>query len=194
MMVPSEADQIAIVFGRLLAYRSKHQEIMDLRVRILTEVINHIREVKLYAYETLFGRKVDDKRQEEMKVLRSLTACNAISSAMMYFIREFSSIPPFIHAKIGQQHWPGFVSSLNFFAVPELLMLTKIATFVVYSGLGNQLDAGKIFTSLQLLNILRQPIAWFPKIIAAWADFLTASYRIGAMLQVSPDDFIPLTE
>jgi ABC-type bacteriocin/lantibiotic exporter with double-glycine peptidase domain len=65
---------------------------MDKRVRLLTEVINNIRAVKLYAYESLFGCKVQAKRQEEVKALRKLSACNAVSSSFMYFIPTLAAI------------------------------------------------------------------------------------------------------
>jgi ATP-binding cassette subfamily C (CFTR/MRP) protein 1 len=70
---------------------------MDQRVRLLTEVIAHIREVKLYAYETLFGQKVAEKRGKEMKVLRSIIACGAINSALMFFLPTMAAIGTYFH-------------------------------------------------------------------------------------------------
>jgi ATP-binding cassette subfamily C (CFTR/MRP) protein 1 len=46
-----------MMFGKLIGYRSTQEKIVDKRVRLLTEVIGHIRSVKLYAYERVFSDK-----------------------------------------------------------------------------------------------------------------------------------------
>ncbi|KAI9632685.1 P-loop containing nucleoside triphosphate hydrolase protein [Dioszegia hungarica] len=135
--------------GRFLKYRNEHQGIMDQRVSLLTEVVGNIRTIKLYAYETLFGLKVAEKRKEELKVMRRITLMNSISRSFMFFIPTVAAV----------------------------------CAFIVFAAAGNPLDAGKLFTSLQFLTIMRAPIAWFPRIIAAAANALISARRIGTLLQ-----------
>lgn len=78
--------------GRFLKYRNEHQGIMDQRVSLLTEVVGNIRTIKLYAYETLFGLKVAEKRKEELKVMRRITLMNSISRSFMFFIPTVAAV------------------------------------------------------------------------------------------------------
>jgi ATP-binding cassette subfamily C (CFTR/MRP) protein 1 len=58
------------LFGKLMSYRGTQEKIVDQRVRLLTEIINNIRAVKLYAYETFFGKKVSELRTQELAKLK----------------------------------------------------------------------------------------------------------------------------
>lgn len=71
----------------LLGFRRDQQELVDKRVRLLTEVINNVRVVKLYAYEKIFGAKVSDIREQEHAKLRSYGFLRAS------FVATFSFIP-----------------------------------------------------------------------------------------------------
>ncbi|EIW71607.1 hypothetical protein TREMEDRAFT_27765 [Tremella mesenterica DSM 1558] len=53
------------MFKKLLSYRKSQEKLVDSRVRLLTETINNIRAVKLYAYEKLFLDKVSAIRKRE---------------------------------------------------------------------------------------------------------------------------------
>jgi len=46
-------------------------------------------------------------------------------------------------------------------------VLAATLTFITYALLGNSLDPGIIFSSLQLFNIIRAPLFYFPLIAAA---------------------------
>ncbi|WWC92897.1 uncharacterized protein L201_007859 [Kwoniella dendrophila CBS 6074] len=48
-------------------YSDQKEQYTDTRVRLLTEILNNVRAVKLYAYERFFGDKVADIRREELK-------------------------------------------------------------------------------------------------------------------------------
>ena len=54
----------------MITYRQAQMQIVDKRVRLLSEIINNIRAVKLYAYENLFGEKVSHYRRQELAKLR----------------------------------------------------------------------------------------------------------------------------
>ena len=59
--------------------------IVDSRVRLLSEVINNIRAVKLYAYEAFFGEKVSELRRQELEMLRR----NGVNRAVMFSTLSF---------------------------------------------------------------------------------------------------------
>jgi hypothetical protein len=62
---------LALLFSRMIGSRQAQMKIVDQRVRLLSEVMNNIRAIKLYAYESFFGKKLSDYRQRELARLRS---------------------------------------------------------------------------------------------------------------------------
>ena len=58
------------MFKKLLSFRTEQEKLVDKRVKLLTEAINNIRVVKLYAYEKLFLDKVSAIRRQEHAQLR----------------------------------------------------------------------------------------------------------------------------
>ena len=52
----------------------------DRRIRLMNEVLNGIKVIKLYAWENHFQRDVESIRQKELTILRNATYLNAISS------------------------------------------------------------------------------------------------------------------
>jgi hypothetical protein len=88
------------MFTQMVKYRQKQLVHVDARVRLLSEVIENIRAVKLYAYGKLFGEQVRDLRKSELKELRKNGFNRATMNATMAFIptlaavRELDSTPP----------------------------------------------------------------------------------------------------
>lgn len=78
-----------VVFKLLLACRNDQEKVVDQRTGLLTEIINNIRAVKLYAYESLFGQKVQVMRDEERKLLNRY-------SLLRTFVRTTFSIVPLV--------------------------------------------------------------------------------------------------
>lgn len=60
----------AWLFGQLIGTRQKQMKIVDLRVRLLQEILQGIRVIKLMAYEEYFEGKIKGYRKDEMKRLR----------------------------------------------------------------------------------------------------------------------------
>jgi hypothetical protein len=60
----------AWMFAKMLSYRSTQQSHVDTRVRLISEVINHIRAVKLYGYQTHYAQAVSGLRWKELEELR----------------------------------------------------------------------------------------------------------------------------
>jgi ATP-binding cassette subfamily C (CFTR/MRP) protein 1 len=61
---------------------------IDKRLKIVTEVINNIRAVKLYSYERHFGEQVSRVRQEELKNLKGYGK----TRAAIYSVAAFTPI------------------------------------------------------------------------------------------------------
>ena len=52
----------------------------DRRIRLMNEVLNGIKVIKLYAWENHFQSDVQSIRQEELVILRNTAYLNAVSS------------------------------------------------------------------------------------------------------------------
>jgi len=61
-------------------------------------------------------------------------------------------------------------------------ILAATLTFITYALLDNPLDPGTIFSSLQLFNIIRAPLFFFPLVAAACSDGYVSLLRIARML------------
>lgn len=80
------------LFGKLMAYRGTQEKIVDQRVRLLTEIINNIRAVKLYAYETFFGQKVSELRTQELAKLKGFGLMHALINSTFYFLPILAAV------------------------------------------------------------------------------------------------------
>jgi ATP-binding cassette subfamily C (CFTR/MRP) protein 1 len=76
----------------MLRYRKAQQSIVDARIRLLSEVITHIRSVKLYAYGNQFEAKVNDLRKQELAKLRANGTNRAAMSGVSYLIPMLAAI------------------------------------------------------------------------------------------------------
>lgn len=65
---------------------------MDQRVRLLSEVVNNIRAVKVYAYETYFSDRVANLRRQEHAMLRKYGFNRSIVSATFWFVPTLASV------------------------------------------------------------------------------------------------------
>ncbi|ORX37805.1 P-loop containing nucleoside triphosphate hydrolase protein [Kockovaella imperatae] len=138
-----------VLFTRLLRLRTEQQDIVDDRIRLLTEIINNMRAVKQYAYEDVFAARVMALREMELNKIRSYT---------------------FVRANV----------NATFFFMP---VLAAILTFVTYSLTGHELDAATIFSSLQLYNIISDPVQQLPMVLSNFMDGLAAMRRIGDLFK-----------
>lgn len=72
--------------------RRKQTKAVDERIRLLGEVINSIRAVKLYAWESHFGTKVSAIRSMEHSILRRIGLFRATVNSSLYVLPVFASI------------------------------------------------------------------------------------------------------
>lgn len=57
--------------------RQQQLKMLDARVRLTTEVLSAIRQIKLYAYEGFFGKRITEYREKELARLRKRQRSNA---------------------------------------------------------------------------------------------------------------------
>ncbi|KAG8805929.1 hypothetical protein FRC17_005264, partial [Serendipita sp. 399] len=128
--------------------RKKGIKITDSRVRLIQEIVQGIRLVKIYAWEKLYAHKVDELRRDELATVRT----TAIMRSNMISITSF---------------------------IPVLAAMLAIIT---YALTGHELNPAIIFSSLQMLNVLRMPLIMLPFIFSLSADALVSLRRIGNFL------------
>ena len=60
-------------------------KLKDHRIKIMNEVLNGIKVIKLYAWEKAFIRRINDVRDKELKCLRQKAVLHAFSTAIWSF-------------------------------------------------------------------------------------------------------------
>ncbi|KAI0981127.1 hypothetical protein GJ496_010450 [Pomphorhynchus laevis] len=66
--------------AKLKTFQTAHMKLKDVRVKDMNEILNGIKVIKLYAWETLFIDKVSETRKKELVLLRKTAWLNAIVS------------------------------------------------------------------------------------------------------------------
>lgn len=61
-------------------FQVAHMKSKDSRIKLMNEILNGIRVLKLYAWELAFKRKVLEIRQEELKVLKKSAYLAAVGT------------------------------------------------------------------------------------------------------------------
>lgn len=68
-----------------IKFKTKQMKLKDQRIKMMNEVLNGIKVLKLYAWEVAFMRRVNEIRQEELKCIRKKAVVSAISHATWTF-------------------------------------------------------------------------------------------------------------
>ncbi|XP_048236908.1 multidrug resistance-associated protein 1-like isoform X1 [Haliotis rufescens] len=66
--------------GKLRQYQRQLMKLKDSRIKLMSEVLNGIKVLKLYAWELSFQEKVQDIRRQELALLRKVAYFNAVMS------------------------------------------------------------------------------------------------------------------
>ncbi|KAK5881725.1 hypothetical protein CesoFtcFv8_022490 [Champsocephalus esox] len=76
MLIPLNA----VIAMRTRAYQVEQMQYKDSRIKLMNEILNGIKVLKLYAWENSFKQKVLDIRQKELNVLRKTAYLGALST------------------------------------------------------------------------------------------------------------------
>uniref|UniRef100_A0A671NEJ6 Multidrug resistance-associated protein 1 n=1 Tax=Sinocyclocheilus anshuiensis TaxID=1608454 RepID=A0A671NEJ6_9TELE len=161
LMVPVNA----VIAMKTKTYQVAQMKSKDNRIKLMNEVLNGIKVLKLYAWELAFKDKVSAIRESELRVLKKTAYLGAVSTFT----------------------W----SCMGFFIIIDicfchLVSFTKVAlsTFAVYVLMDehNILDAQKAFVSLALFNILRFPLNMLPMVISSMVQASVSMKRLRVFL------------
>ncbi|WWC92927.1 uncharacterized protein L201_007890 [Kwoniella dendrophila CBS 6074] len=146
-----------VMFKYISKLRKSQNQVIDERVRLLSEALGNIKAIKLYAYEAYFSDKISDMRKEELKKFKSSNLTKSVLSAMMGFLPTLAAISTFItYASLGHKLDAAVIfSSLQYFnniknpiaALPDVLnTLSQVSVGI--SRVGSLLKAEEIRENL----------------------------------------------
>lgn len=136
----------------------------DSRIKLMNEMLNNIKVLKLYAWELAFKDKVTEIRERELRVLKKAAYLGAMSTftwvCAPFLVSQRKAL--LVRIKCGKK-----VFCLVTFS--DLILQVALSTFTVYVLIdkNNVLDAQKAFVSLALFNILRFPLNMLPMVISS---------------------------
>lgn len=109
------------LFGKMIGSRQAQMKLVDGRVRLLNEVLNNIRQVKLNAYESLFMQKLLAFRSKELGRLRLIVRNRAVMIATMTLLPTAAAVLTFItYGLSGHALNPATIfASLQLFAIVQ---------------------------------------------------------------------------
>jgi ATP-binding cassette subfamily C (CFTR/MRP) protein 1 len=110
---------MAVLFKGLIKSRRKQMSTVDLRVRLLSEILNSIRQIKLYAYESYFMQRVMTYREQEIKRLKANVRHRATMVSTMTFLPVAAAVLTFVtYALSGHTLEPAIIfSALQVFSL-----------------------------------------------------------------------------
>ncbi|KAI4891881.1 hypothetical protein NFI96_005424 [Prochilodus magdalenae] len=146
-------------------FQMKNMKLKDKRMKIMNEILNGIKILKLYAWEPSFEAQVQDIREDELKVMRKFAYLSSVSTFV------FSCAPAL---------WSGPPQDPHRTPTEQV----SLATFAVFVSVSpdNVLDAQKAFTSISLFNILRFPLGMLPMLISSMVQTAVSKKRLEKFL------------
>lgn len=152
-----------------LSSQVEQMKFKDSRIKLMSEILNGIKVLKLYAWEPSFLEQVEGIRQSELQLLRKGAYLQAISTFIWVctpFLVRLSTGMGFLSVGRPAQVL-GFSGEFHHDAHSRVTQVTLI-TLGVYVCVdeNNVLDAEKAFVSLSLFNILKIPLNLLPQLIS----------------------------
>lgn len=71
--------------GKRSIFQTKTMKLKDQRIKLMNEILNGIKVLKLYAWEVAFIRRINDIRGQELACIRQKAVLSAISTAIWTF-------------------------------------------------------------------------------------------------------------
>jgi ABC-type multidrug transport system fused ATPase/permease subunit len=134
---------------RMMRLQRELMEIRDSRSKLTNEVLQGIRVIKFFVWESKFLKQISEVRKNELAMLKKLSMIRATN--MLIWVM--------------------------------MPLLISVASFALYTFLGNELTPEKAFTSLAIYNVLRQPASWMPRVIAQIVESRVSLKRMQDYLQ-----------
>nr|CAD7417688.1 unnamed protein product [Timema cristinae] len=144
------------IANKVKTLQIRQMKTKDQRIKLMNEVLNGIKVLKMYAWEPSFEKIIESKRGKEIKVLKAAAYLNAGTSFIW-------TCAPFM------------VSLMTF------MTFILVETFILVDS-SNVLDAQTAFVSLTLFNIMRAPLAMIPMVVATMIQAMVSIKRINKYL------------
>lgn len=96
---------VQMVTGRLLArFRSRSVQVTDKRVRIMNEILNSVKLIKMYAWEASFAKSTGEIRKKEEELLRKSGTIQSLQIAIITIIPVIAcSVTFIVHTTLGYE-------------------------------------------------------------------------------------------
>ena len=155
------------LIARLMKTLQKEQmRNKDSRTRLMTEILNNMKSIKLFAWSQAFMKKLNYVRNDqELKTLRKIGAASAVANF------TWTTTP--------------FRKMLKFLMSGTLLMIVVVscATFTVFVLTNDRpLSTDLVFPCLTLFNLLNFPLAVLPMVITSIIEATVAVGRLTSFL------------
>ncbi|RKP10579.1 multi drug resistance-associated protein MRP [Thamnocephalis sphaerospora] len=143
----------AFITSRLRQLQVQQMKNKDQRTKLMDEILNGIKVIKLYAWERSFLKKIFHVRNDlELKTLQKY----GVGNAMLNFVINLA---------------------------PVLVMLSTLGIYALFDAQSHgPLTARLIFVSLSLFNLLGFPLAVFPQVITMVVEASVSLSRVHAFL------------
>merc|ERR1719489_112505 len=84
-----------ILIKKMRLYSTENMKLKDERMKMMNEVLNGIKVLKMYAWEPSFEKQIEDVRKKELKSLRKVAVLKAVSSFLWNCTPFFVTITSF---------------------------------------------------------------------------------------------------
>ena len=149
-----------VISVRMRALQAEQMKYKDERLKMMSEILNGMKVLKLYAWEPSMEESVRNIRQKEINILKRIAYWNALSTL------TWSSAPFLVRFA----RW----SSTD---IPAQVAVASFTAFVLSSD-ENVLTPGVTFTSLALFNILRFPMSMLAGLIGQTVQLNVSNKRV----------------
>ncbi|EEB06300.1 metal resistance protein YCF1 [Schizosaccharomyces japonicus yFS275] len=138
----------AVIASYAKKLQAKQMKNKDARSRMMTEIINNIKSIKLYSWEkTFYDKLINLRNNKELRMLRKIFLVNCGS----FFL------------------W---------LAAPIFVSFVTFGTFILIYGKSRPLTTDIVFSALALFNLLQFPLAMLPNVISSILEASVAVRRI----------------
>ncbi|KAF9582973.1 hypothetical protein BGW38_010496 [Lunasporangiospora selenospora] len=144
----------------LTTFQDKKLEAMDVRLRLMTEILSSIKIVKLYGWEDAFHEKVQALRNKELRSLKLLATIRSLLTIVFSSVGLLMALAAFgVYASVGGPNWtPG------------------------------KMSVDVIFVSITLFGLMSKPLGMFTHVVSMTISLSVATRRIqGFLLQEEID-------
>lgn len=139
------------ITGQLFKYRKSAGVFTDARVKYVKEVLNNLKIIKFYTWETPYSKLITENRNKEMKIIYTMQVARNIITSVAMSLSTFASMAAFLvlYAVLGSTRTPASIfSSISLFsALSQLIFMLPFALASGSDALVGIARAGQFLTA-----------------------------------------------